>query len=354
MSNVFSIGLGWGPKAKKSDLFFLPDQPQNMASFGATQSDASRVFGRLKTSTTMYEPTSDETTKWYAMATALESVAKLIPVEKEANLTILANIGCQYAELQKSVAATIEQTSQVNVHALLTELETALSSGGGRGPYMLGDGSLISTVDLTLICALRKLVSMLYTVRTYPNVGQWFSACCSMEAFVLEIGQQRALGTKRIGCQIDRRPDPVESFAAATQSIRLNKGQKKKVTQRQLEKADKKKSNQQKKKGGESKESAEQVQQVNNIVKEFPATHEKAHENLLAYVKATGTIQVETKQNSNEEEEVSSWAKSLFLKDKKKKGLFMFTTPANASSVSLSDLTKALGRCCFAGMVVYG
>ena len=303
----------------------------------------------------MYEPTSDETTKWYAMATALESVAKLIPVEKEANLTILANIGCQYAELQKSVAATIEQTSQVNVHALLTELETALSSGGGRGPYMLGDGSLISTVDLTLICALRKLVSMLYTVRTYPNVGQWFSACCSMEAFVLEIGQQRALGTKRIGCQIDRRPDPVESFAAATQSIRLNKGQKKKVTQRQLEKADKKKSNQQKKKGGESKESAEQVQQVNNIVKEFPATHEKAHENLLAYVKATGTIQVETKQNSNEEEEVSSWAKSLFLKDKKKKGLFMFTTPANASSVSLSDLTKALGRCCFAGVVVvYG
>ena len=325
-----------------------------MASFGAIQSDASRVFGRLKTSTTMYEPTSDETTKWYAMATALESAAKLIPVEKEANLTILANIGCQYAELQKSVAATVEQASQVNVHALLTELETALSTGGGRGPYMLGDGSLISTVDLTLICALRKLLSMLYTVRTYPNVGQWFSACCSMEAFVLEIGEQRAMGTKRIGCQIDRRPDPVESFVAATQSIRLNKGQKKKVTQRQLEKADKKKSTQQHKKGGESKESAEQVQQVNNIVKEFPATHEKAHENLLAYVKATGTIQVETKQNSNEEEEVLSWAKSLFLKDKKKKGLFMFTTPANASSVSLSDLTKALGRCCFAGMVVYG
>ena len=318
-----------------------------MASFGVVQSDASRIFGRLRSSNVaMYEP-KEEDQKWYDVAQSLESASKLIPSEKEANLGILANIGCQYAELQKSVARDIEQGSGVDVRALLGQMEEALSNGGGCGPYLLGDGSLVSTVDLTLVCAVRKLIALLYTIRSYPSVGNWFAACCSIEAVTLEVGAQRALGTKRIGCQIDLRPNPVETFAAATQSITINKGQKKKVTQRQLEKANKKEQknkNKKQKQNGETKEAAEDPKQVNEAVQSFPASHEEAAANLLNYINKLGTVKVETEQNSNTEEEVLSWAKSLFLKDKKKKGLFMFTTPGNASSVLLSDLSKALGK----------
>lgn len=317
-----------------------------MASFGTTQSTASRIFGRFREANTpMYAANNFYTAKWNAVAEGFGAAAKLIPVEKVANLTILANIGCQYAELQKSVASDIETKSSVNVHALLTEMETALSTGGGSGPYLLGDGSLVSTCDLTLVCAVSPLLSLLYTVRPYPSVGHWFAACCSIGSVVSELGAQRALGTKRIGCQIDRRPDPIESFAAASQSIRLNKGQKKKVTQRQLEKDAKKgKKEQESKKSAETKEAGAPAAQVNTIVKEFPTTHETACANLLDYVqKSGGTIAEETTQNADNAQEVLSWAKSLFLKSKKKKLLFMFTTPSNASSVSLSDLSKALG-----------
>lgn len=199
-----------------------------MASFGATQSYASRILGHLRQANVQMCEASDADQKWYDLATKFEAAAKLIPVDKEANLTILANIGVQYGELQKSVAQEIETGSGVDVHACLTEMEASLSSGGGSGPYLIGDGSSISTCDLALVCALRKLLSLLYTTRPYPSVGNWFSACCSLDGVVAELGDQRAVGTKRIGGQIDRRPEPKEAFAAATRSITLNKGQKKK------------------------------------------------------------------------------------------------------------------------------
>ena len=318
-----------------------------MASFGTTQSFASRILGHLRQANVQICEASDADQKWYDLATKFEAAAKLIPVDKEANLTILANIGVQYGELQKSVAQEIETGSGVDVHACLMEMEASLSSGGGSGPYLIGNGSSISTCDLALVCALRKLLSLLYTIRPYPSVGNWFSACCSLDGVVAELGDQRAVGTKRIGGQIDRRPEPKEAFAAATQSITLNKGQKKKVTQRQKEKAAKKESKQQQ--GGSKKQSATESKEaapakVNNIVTEVPATHEAAHANLLEQLNKISTIKQETKQSSDIEEEIASWAKSLFLKDKKKKALFMFTTPANASPpVSLKALSKALG-----------
>jgi hypothetical protein len=313
----------------------------------ATQNSASKILGRLRAASTPLYEVTEEDKLWYAAAEQLEGASKLIPSEKVANLTILANIGVQYAELQKSVSQQIETTSGVDVHAHLSKIEAALSSGGGRGPFLLGDGSTISTVDLALVCALRQLISLLYTIRSYPSIGNWFAACCTLDAVTLEIGSQRALGTKRIGHQIDLRPNSKDAYAAAMNSIFLNKGQKKKVTQRQKEKANKKskKNNAGGAGAGESKASVSEpaAAQVNNTVTEFPATHEKAHENLLAAVRKTGTIQEETKLAATTDEEVASWAKSLFLKDKKKKKLFMFTTPANAPSVSLSVLTKALG-----------
>ena len=56
------------------------------------------------------------------------------------------------------------------------------------------------------------------------------------------------MGSRRVGGQIDLRPNPVEAFKAATKSIALNEGQKKKKSQRQKEK-----DNKNKKKAGKGK-----------------------------------------------------------------------------------------------------
>ena len=80
----------------------------------------------------------------------------------------------------------------------------------------------------------------------------------------------------------------------------------------------------------------------NPIVTVQPATHEEAHANLLKAVAAHGTIAQATEQNADTELEVASWAKSLFVKDKKKKTLFMITAPGDRR-VDLKQCTKLLG-----------
>ena len=314
-----------------------------MSSFTTTQSKASIILGHLRTSNIAIAEASPTDAKWYTMAEQVQTLSNAIPTSKIANLTILANIGCQYVSLQKNVAQQIETSTKVDIQSMLTEIEATLTSGGGNGPYLLGDGSVISTVDLALICALAQPISLLYTIRPYPRLGKWFAACCSLDAVVTVLGDQRALGTKRIGHQIDRRPNPIEAFAAATQSITINKGQKKKETQRQKEKATKKDNKNKKSKESKTQATNETVTQINKTVTEFPTTHEQAHQNLIAAVQKTTTIQEETKQADTVELEVATWAKSLFLKDKKKKKLFMYTTPGDAPSISLKILSKAFG-----------
>ena len=317
----------------------------------AVQSSGSRVYARLRANggegVALREEAPDSA--WMALADDLMRASAAIPGEARQNLQILGNIGCQYAPLQVRTAEALERASGVDVPAALGKIESALKSGGGAGPYLMGDGSALGAEDLALACAIKDLIGLVYTVKPFPALKQWFSSTTSLEAYVSECGEARALGTRRIGCQIDLRPDPVEALAAATKSIKLNEGQKKKKSQRQMEKDNKaskshNKNTQNANSSDESKASSDKAApRVNRVVSSFPATHEEAHDNLLSACRASGTIKLETPQAASVEEEVASWAKTLFLKDKKKKQLFMVTIPSSAAAIPLKMLSKALG-----------
>ena len=114
------------------------------------------------------------------------------------------------------------EASGVDVPACMARIEAALKAGGGAGPFLMGDGSLCGAEDLALACALRDLVGLVYTIKEFPALSNWFASIMSLDVCVQELGASRALGTRRIGCQIDLRPDPTEAFKAATKSIALN------------------------------------------------------------------------------------------------------------------------------------
>ena len=126
--------------------------------------------------------------------------------------------------------------------ALLARIEAHLatrkssSNGSRNGCYLLGDGALFSVADCAVATAMLDLITLVYTVQPFPLLAEWFAACFSVEAMLAVTGPQRCLGMRRVGGQIDRRPDPAEAFKAATKSIALNEGQKKKKSQRQKEK----------------------------------------------------------------------------------------------------------------------
>ena len=131
----------------------------------------------------------------------------------------------------------------------------------------------------------------------------------------------KPLGLKRIGGQVDLRPDPIVAAGAALLAIGKNVGQKKEQSQRQKEKAAKSTG------GGETKEDGPAV---NTFVSEMPATQEAAHANLLAALGAyseEGGVAQETPQAAEVEAEVASWTKSLFCKCKKTKRMFMVSFP---------------------------
>lgn len=319
-----------------------------MASLSVVQSAGSRVYARARGDPAVALREESPDAAWMELADNFNRASAAIPAAARQNLQILCNIGCQYSPLQMSTAKTIEEVSGVDVPAEMARIEAALKSGGGAGPYLMGDGSKVGAEDIALACALRELIGLVYTVKGFPALHNWYTSTTSLDAYVLELGASRALGTRRIGCQIDLRPDPTEAFAAATKSIALNKGQKKKKSQRQMEKdlkgAKKGKKSAKKKEGaGGAKASPDQPPRVNRVVTSFPSSHQEAHDNLLSACRSLGTVQLETPQASSIEEEVASWAKTLFLKDKKKKKLFMVTVPGNAASISLKDLSKALG-----------
>ena len=322
-----------------------------MASLSALQSAGSRVYARARADPAVTLRADAPDAAWLTLADELARASAAIPAAARQNLRILGNIGCQYAPLHTSTARTVAEASGVDVPAGMARIEAALKAGGGAGPFLMGDGSLCGAEDLALACALRDLVGLVFTIKAYPALSNWFTSTMSLDACVQELGTSRALGTRRIGCQIDLRPDPTEAFKAATKSIALNEGQKKKKSQRQMEKANKEAKGS-KNKGKKSKDgggdaskasSDEEAPRVNSVVTSFPATHEEAHDNLLSACKACGTIQLETPQAATVEEEVASWAKTLFLKDKKKKKLFMVTVPGTAPSIPLKMLSKAVG-----------
>ena len=141
----------------------------------------------------------------------------------------------------------------------------------------------------------------------------------------------KPLGLKRIGGQVDLRPDPIIAAGAALLAIGKNVGQKKEQSQRQKEKAAKST-------GGETKEDGPAV---NTFVSEMPATQEEAHANLLAALGAyseEGGVAQETPQAAEVEAEVASWTKSLFCKCKKTKRMFMVSFP-QSKAMNLKEVT---------------
>ena len=181
-----------------------------------------------------------EVQPWLAVSEQLAAASAALPAANKQNLVILANIGVQYSKLQASTAKVLEAASGVDVPAVLAKIEAHLSARG-VGTYLLGDGSLFSVADCAVATSMLDLITLVYSVQPFPHLATWFEACFSVEAMVAVTGPQRCLGTRRIGGQVDRRPDPVEAFKAASKSIALNQGQKKKKSQRQKEKDAKKK-----------------------------------------------------------------------------------------------------------------
>ena len=183
-------------------------------------------------------PTTDETNDiLLSLGESLAAASSSIPVIKISNLEILANIGVSYNPLQLNILKDIQETASVNVPACLTTLESHLATVA-TGPFLLGTS--LSSLDCILFCASAPILTLVQTIRPYPKVGQWFNDMASSAWCSEIVGAKRALGTARIGGQIDLRPNPIDSYAAAMKSITINQGMKKKETQRQKEKKKKK------------------------------------------------------------------------------------------------------------------
>ena len=198
-------------------------------------------------------PTTDETNDiLLSLGESLAAASSSIPVIKISNLEILANIGVSYNPLQLNILKDIQETASVNVPACLTTLESHLATVA-TGPFLLGTS--LSSLDCILFCASAPILTLVQTIRPYPKVGQWFNDMASSAWCSEIVGAKRALGTARIGGQIDLRPNPIDSYAAAMKSITINQGMKKKETQRQKEKKKKKKKDQQKDGGKKGKKS---------------------------------------------------------------------------------------------------
>ena len=93
--------------------------------------------------------------------------------------------------------------------------------------------------DVTMVCSLSPLVSFLYSVWEYPNLDKWFQLCMSRDEFQKVLGNPHLVGSKRIGNQVDERPNPMKARLGAESAQKRNVGAKKGPSQRELEKASK-------------------------------------------------------------------------------------------------------------------
>ena len=212
----------------------------------ARQSKPAQIYHGARASGMATSDTMDDAV--LKIGESLAAASACVPSSKIANLQILANIGVQYSALQKEIAKHVQEVSGVNVTDCLQRLEQHFVSVK-EGSYVTGP--LLSPTDCSLVCAASASLTLLFTIRPYPRIAAWFT-CITREQWCMDIlGPQRALGTQRIGGQIDLRPNPVDSYAHAMRSILCNAGQKKKETQRQKEKKSKQAGKQQS--AGESK-----------------------------------------------------------------------------------------------------
>ena len=162
-----------------------------------------------------------------------------VPTERIPMLRMLANMGVQHSEEQANAREACE--AQATVTKYLQSIENTLA--GSSGDYL--DGDKITLSDIAMACAIRPLVSYVYTLWNFPNVSKWFQLCTSLPQFQKVTASAHAVGLRRVGNQVDRRPNPLHARLGAESAQKRNKGAKKGVSQRQKEKEAKKKAKEQ-------------------------------------------------------------------------------------------------------------
>ena len=143
-----------------------------MASFGAIQTEASKVFVCFREDNI---EVSEGHPCWMELSEILRKVE--VPADRIPMLRMLANMGVQHSEEQAKAREACE--AQATVAKYLQSVETTLA--GSSGDYL--DGEKITLSDIAMACAIRPLVSYVYTLWDLPNVSKWFKLCTSLPQF---------------------------------------------------------------------------------------------------------------------------------------------------------------------------
>lgn len=151
-------------------------------------------------------------------------------------LRTLANMGVSGNATQLAVKKAFAPSAELT--AALTTIEDALAST----PFLAGDSA--SAADFAVGAALYEAVALLGPATFLgerPRTAAWLNglACGALGAAFAQLDCSLG-GWVREGGQVDKRPDPVKTGAAADASIALNAGYKKAANQRQKERASKK------------------------------------------------------------------------------------------------------------------
>ncbi|CAE7881749.1 unnamed protein product, partial [Symbiodinium sp. KB8] len=151
-------------------------------------------------------------------------------------LRTLANMGVSGNATQLAVKKAFAPSAGLT--AALTTIEDALAST----PFLAGDSA--SAADFAVGAALYEAVALLGPATFLgerPHTAAWLNglACGALGAAFAQLDCSLG-GWVREGGQVDKRPDPVKTGAAADASIALNAGFKKAANQRQKERASKK------------------------------------------------------------------------------------------------------------------
>jgi Ala-tRNA(Pro) deacylase len=199
-----------------------------MASFGTVQSEASRVFSQFREAN---KEVGEGHECWLELSGILNKVE--VPADKIPMLTALAMMGVQHNELQIAVREHCE--TQAPVTKYLKSVENTLTAS--KGDFL--DGEKMTVSDIAMVCALRPLVKCTFSLWEYPLTSAWFKACSTLPQFTSVNNDSFALGGRRVGNQIDERPDPNKARKGAESAQARNVGLKKEASQRSKEKAKK-------------------------------------------------------------------------------------------------------------------
>ncbi len=155
---------------------------------------------------------------------------------KASLLITLANMGVQKNAVQTAARAAF--TPSAALAAALSKIEAALEAK----PFLSGVHPGVS--DFVVGAALYHGVAILgpaTVMAAAPRAQQWINDLAVQHISpAFEVVGTSLGGWTRIGGQVDRRPNPVRTAAAADAAIELNRSYKKKENQRQKERAAKK------------------------------------------------------------------------------------------------------------------